>query len=281
MGHEIIVIDNLSSGNKSNLNPKAKFYEVDITNHKEIRQIIIDEKPDIINLHAAQISVTKSIQDPELDFKVNVEAFENIINTAKEANVKKIIFPSSAAIYGDTKELPTKEETKKEPLSPYAENKLKAEQLLINSNITYSILRYSNVYGPRQILTSGEGAVVAIFCTKLLKQQSPIIFGDGEQLRDFVFVEDVTKANILTLDKGDNKIMNISTGKGDTINELFNILKEISEFESKPNYENPRKGDILKSYLDNTKAKETLNWKPTTDFKDGLKKTFEWFKENK
>lgn len=164
-------------------------------------------------------------------------------------------------------------------MSPYAENKLKAEQLLINSNITYSILRYSNVYGPRQSV-EGEAGVVAIFCNKLLNNNSPTIFGDGEQLRDFVFVEDVTEANILAIDKGENKIMNISTGKGDTINELFNILKEISNFNKDPVYEDPRKGDILKSYLDNTKAKETLNWKPTTDFKDGLKKTFEWFKNH-
>jgi UDP-glucose 4-epimerase len=280
LGHEIVVIDNLSSGNKQNINPKVKFYETDITDLEKIRKIILDEKPDIINHHAAQISVTKSIQEPELDFKVNVEAFENIINTAKQANTKKIIFPSSAAVYGDTKELPTKEDTKKEPMSPYAENKLKAEQLLINSNINFTILRYSNVYGPRQSV-EGEAGVVAIFCNKLLKQQTPTIFGDGKQLRDFIFVKDIAEANILVLDNGDNKIMNISTGKGNTINELFNILKEISEFENEPNYENPRKGDILKSYLDNTKAKEILDWKPETDFKQGLKKTFEWFKQSK
>ena len=165
-------------------------------------------------------------------------------------------------------------------MSPYAENKLKAEQLLINSNINFTILRYSNVYGPRQSV-EGEAGVVAIFCNKLLKQQTPTIFGDGKQLRDFIFVKDIAEANILVLDNGDNKIMNISTGKGNTINELFNILKEISEFENEPNYENPRKGDILKSYLDNTKAKEILDWKPETDFKQGLKKTFEWFKQSK
>jgi len=276
-GHEVSIIDNTSSGCKENINPQAKFYDVDITDFEKINEILLHEEPEVINHHAALISVSESMTNPEKYDLVNVKALTNMINISKKIGVKKIIYPSSASVYGDTDKLPITEDSEKKPMSPYAKNKVKAEEILIESGLKYCILRYSNVYGPRQN-SEGEAGVIAIFCDKILKNEDIVIFGDGEQTRDFIYVEDVAEANVLALEK--DCIINISVNEGISINELFRLLKEISGFEKDAIYANPREGDILKSYLDNSKAKEKLCWEPKIGFKEGLRKTFEWFENS-
>src|SRR6056297_1143722 len=214
--NKVVIIDNLSTGQKENINKKARFYKADITN-KKIKEIFKKEKPDIVFHLAAQINVRKSIQNPLLDTKVNVLGSLNIFQAAKESNVKKIIFSSTGgAIYGKAKQIPTPETCQPKPQSPYGLSKLTTENYLKLYhklfNINYTILRYSNVYGPRQN-TLAEAGVIAIFTKQLLKNKTPVINGQGKQTRDYVYVKDVVSANILSIKKGDNKTFNIGTSK--------------------------------------------------------------------
>jgi len=283
LGHEVFVIDNLSNGKKENLNPKARFYKIDIRDEK-IGEIFAKEKPEIVNHHAAQIDLRKSIKDPVLDAKINILGILNLLENAIKHKVKKFIFASSGgAIYGDAENIPTREDEKPKPLSPYAIAKLVSEQYLEFyfkvHNLPYIALRYANVYGPRQD-PLGEAGVIAIFMNKLLSKRPPTINGDGNQTRDYVYVEDVAQANVLALKDNITGLFNIGTQKEASVNKLFQLISGLLGVDI-PAKRGPNiKGEVKRSCLDYLKAKNVLDWSPKVNLEDGLEKTLEWQKLN-
>lgn len=282
-GHQVAVLDNLITGKKENLNPQAKFYEIDIRDKEKLSQAIAEFSPEIINHHAAQIDVRKSVVDPVFNAEVNELGTLNLLNAAVIAKVRKIIFASTGgAIYGEvTKKSGADENHPQEPISPYAITKRTVEMYLhaykINSGLEYTVLRYGNVYGPRQD-PLGEAGVIAIFCGRILNKEQSTIYGDGEQLRDYIYVGDVAQANLLVLEKGEGQIYNIGTGKGISVNTLYSALKQISRFDKDAVYAPPRTGELIRSVLNAKKIKKDLGWKPRTSIKKGLKLTFKWSK---
>ncbi len=274
-GHEVCIVDDLSSGKKENINKKAHFFKVDISNMSELRKVFEEESFDVINHHAAQISVSKSIQDPCFDAHVNILGGLHLLELAVEFNVNTFIFASTGgAIYGDTNHVPTSEDFTPAPLSAYGTSKLSFEFYLKYykqvKGLDYTVLRYSNVYGERQN-PHGEAGVVAIFCEKLNAGEQPIIFGDGEQTRDFVNVADVAAENMRALIHGP-----INTAVEVSVNQLFDMIVQASGKDIKREYATGREGEQQRSALDATRAATILDWRPQYVF--GSKKTFEVFK---
>jgi len=279
-GHEVVVVDNLVTGKRGNLNPKAKFYEMDIRSEK-LAEVFETEKPDYVHHHAAQIDVRKAIIDPVFDAKSNVLGSINLIELSKEYNIKKIIYASTGgAIYGEPEYLPADEHHPIKPLSPYGITKHVVEHYLylygVNYGLNYTILRYPNVYGPRQD-PHGEAGVVAIFTERMLSSIQPAIFGDGEQTRDYVFVGDIAEANILAMDKGNGEIYNVGSAAETTVNELFGTLKEILNFDMEPIYAEKRVGEVYRICITNDKIERDFGWKPYTTLVDGLRKTVKYY----
>jgi UDP-glucose 4-epimerase len=283
-GHQVVVVDNLSSGRKANLNPKVEFYKADITDTKKINRLFEKHKFDVVNHLAAQIDVRKSVADPVFDAQVNVIGTLNILENCQKNEVGKMIFSSSGGvIYGECQEGTNPDETSlARPMSPYGVTKLTIEYYLkyyqATYSLKYSVLRYGNVYGPRQD-PFGEAGVVAIFCQGMLNNKDLFIFGDGEQVRDYVYVKDVVRANVLALTKGDNEIFNIGTGIATSVNTLFAELKGINNYQKTAIYKPARTGELARSCLGIAKAKDKLGWVPENNIKDGLKKTSDWFRE--
>lgn len=278
--HDVIVVDNLSTGSKSNLNSKAKFIELDLIEPRLV-DVFTEHKPEMIFHLAAQIDVRKSVADPFCDAKQNILASINLLECCRKQRVKKIIFSSTGgAIYGDTDELPTQENHPEMPISPYGIAKLTVEKYLYYYNqvfgLPYVVLRYSNVYGPRQN-SQGEAGVVAIFCGRLLIRQQPMIYGDGKQTRDYVYVSDVVQANLMALSSSRVGIYNIGTGLETSVNQLAELIKESFSLPVDFRYLDPRPGEQQKSCLDFSKAKAELGWQPKISLSEGIKKTVEWF----
>jgi len=278
-GHEVIVVDNLTSGKKENLNEKAEFYQLDIKD-QDLEKVFKENNITHVIHHAAQIDVQHSIKDPLFDAQNNINGTINLLEVAREYEVEKIIYASSAAVYGEPDYLPVDEEHPIKAMSPYGISKHTPEHYIkmYNElyNLKYTIFRYANVYGPRQD-PKGEGGVVSIFVDKMLAEERPIIFGNGEQTRDFIHVYDIVKANLLALEAGDNILVNISTESKDSVNDLVNYLNEILPYSLEAINEEARKGDILHSSLANGKAKELLGWAPDYDLREGLKQTVEYY----
>ncbi|MDD4179075.1 MAG: NAD-dependent epimerase/dehydratase family protein [Candidatus Margulisbacteria bacterium] len=281
-GHEVAIVDNLTTGKKENLNPKAKFYPVDITDLR-LTEIVAEFAPEVINHHAAQIDVRKSVSDPVFNAKVNELGTLNLLEAAVKCRIKKLIFASTGgALYGEVEKKGGADENHKiEPISPYAITKRSVEMYLYAykqlHGLNYTVLRYGNVYGPRQD-PLGEAGVIAIFCGKMLKGEAPTIYGDGNQLRDYVYVGDVAAANLLALDKGEGEVFNVGTGKGVSVNELFAVLKDLLKFDEKAIYAPARAGELFRSVLNCRKIKKELGWKPKASIKKGLKLTLKWYK---
>jgi len=278
-GHQVIVVDNLSTGKKENLNEQAEFYNLDLRD-QELKEVFKGNEISHVIHHAAQIDVQHSIQDPLSDAQNNILGTINLLDCCRTYNVKKIIYASSAAVYGEPDYLPVDEDHPIKAMSPYGISKHTPEHYIkmYNDlyNLKYTIFRYANVYGPRQD-PKGEGGVVSIFVDKMLAEESPVIFGDGQQTRDFVHVYDIVKANLLALDNGDNILINISTQSRDSVNDLVDHLNQILPHDIKAIYQEARKGDILHSSLANGKAKEQLGWTPDYDFKAGLEQTVGYY----
>ena len=281
-GAKVIIIDNLSTGRKENINKKAKFYKMDICS-PSVEQVFMREKIDIVNHHAAQINVMEAVKDPVFDARINIVGSLNILENCVKYKVKKIIFASSGgAIYGEGNDtLPFNEFNQPLPISPYGISKFTVEQYLKYYqelyNLNYTILRYSNVYGERQN-PEGEAGVISIFTLRMLKGINPIIYGDGKQLRDYVYVGDVVRANLLAINKGTNQILNIGTGIPTSVNVLYKKLKKIIKFSGRPRYESCRKGEILKNYLNISKARKILKWTPEINLEQGLKSCLDYYK---
>lgn len=284
-GHIVVVIDNLSTGSRKNVNPKAKFLKADLADHKKIEKIIKKEKPEVIFHLAAQMSVQESVKNPVFDAENNILASFNLINLAKKYSVKKFIFASTGgAIYGDTKNRPTPETEKEWPLSPYGIAKLSVDKFLNYCQkihgLNFVSLRYANVYGPRQN-PHGEAGVIAIFLNRMLARKQPVTNGDGEQTRDYVYVGDVVNANLLAL-KNFKKtgIYNVGTGKETNVNDLFGEINKRFGGNFKEVHGPAKPGEQKTSCLSFARMKKDFGWKPKVDFKKGIKKTYEWFKIN-
>ena len=271
--YKVVVVDNLSSGNKDNLpqNENLKFYLADI-NDKETEDIFASEKPDYIVHLAAQTSVTVSVKNPIEDARTNILGSINIIELSKKYNVKKFLTSSSAAVYGMPKYLPVDENHPTEPISQYGLSKLTMENYIKLSGIPYVIFRFSNAYGPRQC-SSQESGVIAIF-DKAMRNNEPVnIFGDGNQIRDFVYVEDIADVCVkVIMSDVENKTFNLSTNKGETVNDLFKMMKEIYGYKHDAIYMPERDGDIRDSILSNEKIRKSFSSDIfQTKLKDGIK----------
>ena len=290
-GHQVLVVDNLYTGKRSNVNPEAQFYELDIR-ARETAELIKRESPDIINHHAAQISVPASVSDPVFDADVNIKGLLNLLEAARKYGVGKFIFISSGgAIYGEASEYPTSEGYQPQPLSPYAVSKFSSEHYLEyyrhQYGLDYTTLRYANIYGPRQI-PHGEAGVAAIFMDNLLKERQSTLnhFVEDEKgmVRDYCYVGDVVKANLLALEKGSGDFFNIGTGAGTKTSGLYDIIfktfkevrPELPEELGTLNKQIARPGDLTKSCLIIEKARRLLGWIPETDLQEGIRETLKW-----
>lgn len=281
-GHHVAAVDNLSTGRRENVHPKAAFYRVDIAS-PELREVVARERPEVISHHAAQVDVRRSMADPLYDARCNILGSIRLLEYAREFGVRKVIYSSSGgAVYGEPIYLPCDEEHPIRPLCPYGVSKYAVEQYLFlyreNYGVDYTILRYPNVYGPRQDPT-GEAGVVAIFTDQMLNGGTPVINGSGEQERDFLYVEDCAQANLLALENGSGRVYNLGTGVGTSINRLFALLKALTGYAGDPIYGPAKIGETFRIYLDAGRARQELGWRPTVPLEEGLERTVAWFAE--
>lgn len=281
LGHQVMVLDNLSTGQRGNVHSDATLMEMDILDPK-VSELIANESIEIVNHHAAQLDVRKSVADPLYDARVNILGSVNLLEACARHGVRKFIFASSGgACYGEQSRFPADETHPNNPVSPYGIAKLTVEKYLYYYGVSFGLdyvgLRYANVYGPRQN-GEGEAGVIAIFINKMLTQQQPVIFGDGLQTRDYVFVEDVVSANVKALALEGNHVVNIGTGIETDVVRLFEGLNRILGAGFSVRHEPAKKGEQLRSVLDATRAKETMGWRPKTGLEEGLKRTVDFFK---
>ena len=289
-GFEVTVIDNLSTGRMENIahNQKRKdfhFVKGDVRDANLVKKLV--KGVDAVFHEAALVSVPRSVKNPLLTNEVNVTGTLNLLKACADANIKRFVYASSSSIYGETETLPKHERLTPKPISPYAVSKLAAENYVKVYHEVYGLntvcLRYFNVYGPRQTYGPYSG-VITIFINRLLRNEPPIIYGDGEQTRDFTHIRDVVQANMLALNKksATGEVFNIATGTPTTINQLAAMLQQImNKTDLKPIYTNPRPGDIKHSYADITKAKNLLQYKPKVPLKNGLTKLVDWYINSK
>lgn len=292
-GHHVVVVDNLFTGKEKNLHPAATFYKVDIRS-EEIDGIMERERPDVLNHHAAQMSVPASVSNPLLDADINIKGFLNLLEVSVKYRVQKCIFISSGgAIYGEASQYPTSEDYAPKPLSPYAVSKLVSEYYLNyykhQHDLDFTVLRYTNIYGPRQI-PHGEAGVVAIFMTNLLKNRPSNLYhfpdDDEGMVRDYCYVGDVVKANLKALKDGNGDVFNIGTGRGTKTKELYRIIYQATRdiCPGIPKHlvtllrNQARPGDITRNCLAVEKASDLLGWDPETGLEEGIRLTLQWCK---
>lgn len=281
-GHDVVVVDNLSTGKRRNLNRAARFYKLDIQSWR-LERVFRNERPSLVMHLAAQMDVRRSVEDPVFDAQVNILGTLNVLEQAVKHGARKVIFSSSGgAIYGEQQAFPAQESHVTQPLSPYGISKLCGEQYLSYyqrvSGVQYVSLRYANVYGPRQD-PEGEAGVVAIFIQKLLSHEQPIINGNGRQTRDFIFVEDVVEANLAALGQEVQGIYNVGMGQETSINDLFRNLVELTKATCKEVHGPAKKGEQARSVIDTTKLRQELGWDPKVDLHEGLRRTVAFFEE--
>lgn len=282
-GHEVAAVDDLSAGQTINVNTKADFFKADVRDPRAISKIFESWRPEMISHHAAQVNLRKAVDEPMHDAGVNVLGTVNLLKLSVDRKIRKFVFVSSGgAVYGDPERLPVDENHPTRPLSPYGASKLAGElyvQLYNRTNkLDYAILRYSNVYGPRQN-PKGEAGVMAIFSMQMLAGETPTIFGDGTKTRDYVYVEDIAEANLAVLTKPDSQgCFNLGTGVETSDFEVFSAVRDAVGAKMKPTYSDFRPGEVYKSCLDCTLAQTKLGWEPKTPFKDGVKKTVAFYR---
>jgi len=281
-GHEVLVIDDLSSGKKENVPPAARFVLCDIgsdTAEEAVRTF----RPEVVNHHAAQINVRTSVTDPLFDARTNILATIRLLEACRKNGVRKFLFASSGgAGYGEQESFPADEMHPIRPMSPYGASKMAAELYMnfyrAQYGLDFTALRYGNVYGPRQD-PHGEAGVVAIFCERLLKGQRAVVNGDGEQTRDYVYVGDVVRANVAALERGGGRSINIGTGIETTVNTIFRTLRDLSERGQEEIHGPPMPGEQRRSCLENLLALTELGWYPETSLEEGLARTLSFFRE--
>ncbi|MBA3964325.1 MAG: NAD-dependent epimerase/dehydratase family protein [Nitrospirales bacterium] len=283
-GNEVIVVDNLSTGKRKNVNKKAQFYKMDIQS-KRIERVFRNERPLIVVHLAAQMSVRHSTEDPGFDAQVNILGTINVLEHAVKQGVRKVTFASSGGvIYGEQEIFPAAESHRTEPLSPYGISKLAGEKYLAYytnaTGLRYVALRFANVYGPRQD-SEGEAGVVAIFSKQMLDGGQPIVNGTGKQTRDFVYVDDVVEAILVTMGEDVQGVFNVGTGQETTINECYGIIKNLTTCQCKELYGAAKKGEQFRSVLDVTKLREVFGWDPQVTLQEGLTRTVDYFRGTK
>jgi UDP-glucose 4-epimerase len=278
----VIIVDNLATGKRRNINRAARFYKLDVQSWR-LERVFRNERPNVVMHLAAQMDVRKSVEDPMFDAQVNILGTLNVLQQAVKHGVRKVVFSSSGgAIYGEQETYPAPESHVTKPMSPYGLSKLCGEQYLSyyqrSSGIQVVSLRYANVYGPRQD-PEGEAGVVAIFIQKMLNNEQAVINGNGRQTRDFVFVEDVVEANLAVMGQDTQGTYNVGTGVETSINDLFRILLQHTGSTCKEIHGPAKKGEQARSVIDSTRLRHELSWDPKADLSDGLKKTVEYFRE--
>jgi UDP-glucose 4-epimerase len=282
-GHDVFVIDILDTGHLENVNPKARFHQMDVRD-PELGKLFAAERFDVVNHHAARGNVRGSMEAPGIYADVNVIGGVNLLECSRKNGVKKFIYSSTGGcVYGEPRYLPADEVHPVCPRDPYGASKASFELYLpvyeMNYGLKYTILRYPNVFGPRQD-PLGEAGVVSIFIGQMLRDSQPVINGDGEQLRDYVFVSDVVRANLLVLGGGDNEVFNLGWGKGISVNEIFRALKEILDNEMPEIHGAAKLGEVRQSFLSAEKARRLLGWSPVVTLQEGLKRTAEFVQSN-
>jgi UDP-glucose 4-epimerase len=293
-GHSVAVIDDLSSGTRENVAAEAEFYEADIRDREKLMRICKEFRPEAVSHQAAQMSVSRSVREPQFDAEVNILGLVNVAESAREAGATRMVFASSGGVlYGDVS-TPAGEETTPHPQSPYGISKWAGERYLEFFHRQHGLsgipLRYANVYGERQN-PHGEAGVVAIFCTRLLRGEPATINGDGKYLRDYVHVSDVVRANVLALQASTSGVQafNVGTAQGTDVNQLAEMLKHLCEHEARArgwNVELPalqhgpaRAGDLRSNLVSFEKIRNQLGWEPEVDLESGLRRTVHWFAE--
>lgn len=283
-GHSVIVADNLSTGSTVNVPEGARFYLVDIGS-AEIERLLQLERPDIVDHHAAQISVTLSTRDPLADARINALGLLNLLGACARSGVRKLVYASTGgAIYGETDVLPTPEDHPAAPPSPYGIHKLLGEHYLrfyrLQHGLDSTVLRYANVYGPRQN-PDGEAGVVSIFISRLLRGEQPTLFAYPDQpegmLRDYVYVEDVARANLLAMQAGGGECLNIGTGQATSTGALYREIAALMPGAPEPRRADARPGDLRRSCLHVARARQVLGWKPEVNLHEGLSRTVAFF----
>ena len=283
-GHETVILDDFSSGNEKFVNSKVKVVRVDIRDADSVDKAFADFKPEAVFHLAAQIDLRKSIENPEMDYEINVTGSKNILESCVKHGVKRFTFSSSAAVYGDNQNLPIKESEPIAAQTQYGKSKAEIEvelkEKVQKNGIKAVVLRYANVYGPRQG-TVGEGGVIAVFCQRLNSGEPLKINGNGEQTRDFVFVDDIVDANLKVLSsKKDFAVYNVSTSKETTINDIAEKLLSISKKGVKVEHSDAIKSEVIRNSLDNHLIKKDMEWSDRINIQEGLEKTWEWFNKN-
>lgn len=282
-GHDVVVVDNLSTGKRKNVNRAANLYKADIQSSR-LERIFRNERPSVVIHLAAQVSVRKSVEDPVFDAQANILGTMNVVHQAVLHGARKVVFSSSGgAIYGEQEIYPAPESHPTNPLSPYGISKLCGEHYVSyferTSGIQTVCLRYANVYGPRQD-PEGEAGVVAIFIQKILNSEQPIINGNGRQTRDFVFVDDVVEANLAVMGQQIKGVYNVGTGVETSINELFRMIADYTGASSKEVHGPAKKGEQQRSLVDSSKIRQELGWEVKVDLAEGLKRTVAYFREH-
>lgn len=280
-GHEVAVVDNLRTGKRENVNPAARLYEVDIRDVEALEEVFSAERPQVICHQAALANVRESLQKPGEYAEVNIIGSIHLLELARKYECERFIYASTGgACYGEPEFLPVTEDHPINPLDPYGASKHAVEHYLFlyrhNYGLPYVILRYPNVYGPRQD-PLGEAGVVAIFTGLMLAGKTPTINGTGKQQRDFVYVTDIARANVLALDRGEG-IYNIGSGVPTDVNTIFAELKAATGYQGEANYGPPKQGEVFRIYLDASKAKAELGWEPQVSLKEGLERTVAFFR---
>lgn len=281
-GHEVLAVDDLSSGRRENLDPRVRFFQLDVRS-PEAAQLILDEKPQAISHLAAQMDVRRSVADPRFDADVNIGGMINLLEAAVKAGVSKVVFSSTGgAIYGEQDVFPAPETHPQRPCSPYGVSKASGE-LYLNYyrqqyGLAYTALRYANVYGPRQN-PHGEAGVVAIFCSRLLEGKECQIYGEGKQTRDFVFVADVARANLLALQSDYVGAVNVGTGLETDVNTLYARLAAVAGIDRPPVHAPAKPGEQMRSCIDPSLAGRLFGWKPEVELSAGLERTWRFFEE--
>jgi len=283
-GHDVVVVDDLSAGDTRHLDPRVRLYRLDVASDG-IDAVFEAERPEVVNHHAAHVSVRRSVEDPHRDATVNVLGAINVLEAARTHGTRRVIFASTGgAIYGEQDGPPADESHPCRPRSPYAVAKLAVEHYLDYYRATYGldaiVLRYANVYGPRQN-PHGEAGVIAAIMERLRAGAAPTIFGDGEQVRDYVYVGDVVRANVASLHselpRDETAVLNIGTGVGTSVNRLWTLIAATAGAAVTPAYAPARAGDVRRSVLDAARAKRALAWDPEIDLALGIQRTWAWF----
>ena len=281
-GADVVIVDDLSTGRASNLNPAARFYQVDIRS-RELDEVFAVERPNFVSHHAAQMNVRRSVSDPFFDADVNILGSLNVIECAKRHGVQRVVYISTGgAVYGEPVYLPCDEAHPINPICQYGASKHTVEHYLyiyqLNYGLNYTVLRYPNVFGPRQD-PHGEAGVVAIFTGQMLADEEIVINGDGEQVRDFVYVGDCARANVLAIHAPSPRaIYNLGSGRGTSVNEIFATLQAITGYQRQPVFGPAKMGETRRIYLDANQARQDLGWLPTTALDDGLRQTVDYFR---